>query len=248
MTTRSHDIPSWHIRRFVPNARTIRLHLGHTPMLQPPGVDELARELRAALRLTGWTVDMIDREVVHGRHRCLGLAVTRPKPRMSSSAKSSISILGVSDLEPGARGMPVGDRWFVASNQIRISVSHTEGAVLVALGILCRLGVDVETVRDRGLRRLRHHALTGPELDELERHDSASPQRALSRLLDPEGGAPQSRRHRPGSRAETYRTGPPPAARRIRSPFQRGSDTRGNGGSSSSPSPGASAAVAVDGP
>ena len=58
-------------------------------------------------------------------------------------------------------------------DDLRLSVSHTEGAVLVALGILCRLGVDVEPVRDRGLRRLRHHALTGVELDELERHDSS---------------------------------------------------------------------------
>lgn len=48
-----YHIPTWHVRRFVPNARTIRLHLGHTPMLQPPGVAELARELRAALRLMG---------------------------------------------------------------------------------------------------------------------------------------------------------------------------------------------------
>ena len=48
-----YHIPSWHVTRFVPNAHTIRLHLGHTPMLRPPGVSELARELRAALRLNG---------------------------------------------------------------------------------------------------------------------------------------------------------------------------------------------------
>jgi len=44
-------IPSWHVRRFVPNARTVRLHIGHTPMLRPPGAEELARALRTALRI-----------------------------------------------------------------------------------------------------------------------------------------------------------------------------------------------------
>jgi phosphopantetheinyl transferase len=68
-----------------------------------------------------------------------------------------------------ANGRPV----VCGSDDLRISISHTDGAVLVAAGVLCRLGVDVEPVRDRGLRRLAHHVLTGSELDELERHDSA---------------------------------------------------------------------------
>ena len=46
-----YDIPGWHVARFVPNARTVRLHLGHTPMLRPAGAGTLARELRGALGL-----------------------------------------------------------------------------------------------------------------------------------------------------------------------------------------------------
>ena len=46
-----YDIPEWHLRRVVPNARTVRLDLDHTPMLQSPGVDTLAREMRIALGL-----------------------------------------------------------------------------------------------------------------------------------------------------------------------------------------------------
>ena len=95
----------------------------------------------------------------------------RPKPR----TRSSISVLEqyprVSSSEAryarDANGRPVVS----GSKDLRISVSHTEGAVLVAVGILCRLGVDVEPDRNRGLRRLWHHALTGTELDDLERHD-----------------------------------------------------------------------------
>jgi len=56
-------------------------------------------------------------------------------------------------------------------NDLRISVSHTKGALLVALGARCRLGIDIELVGDRGLRNLWHHALTGAELDDLERHE-----------------------------------------------------------------------------
>ncbi len=56
---------------------------------------------------------------------------------------------------------------------LRISVSHTEGALLVAIAARGRVGVDIERVRERGLVRLRYHALTGPERDELERHAAA---------------------------------------------------------------------------
>jgi acyl-CoA synthetase (AMP-forming)/AMP-acid ligase II len=46
-----YDIPAWHLERILPNARTVRIPLPHTPMLQPPGVELLARELRGALQL-----------------------------------------------------------------------------------------------------------------------------------------------------------------------------------------------------
>ena len=46
-----YEIPLWHIKRIVPNARTIRLHLGHSAMLRQPGVGALAREIRVALGL-----------------------------------------------------------------------------------------------------------------------------------------------------------------------------------------------------
>ena len=46
-----YDIPEWHLRRVIRNARTARLNLDHTPMLQSPGVGTLAREIRIALEL-----------------------------------------------------------------------------------------------------------------------------------------------------------------------------------------------------
>jgi hypothetical protein len=46
-----YDIPEWHLRRMIPNARTVRLNLDHAPMLQSPGVATLAREMRIALGL-----------------------------------------------------------------------------------------------------------------------------------------------------------------------------------------------------
>lgn len=46
-----YDIPEWHLRRVIHNARTVRLDLDHAPMLQSPGVGTLAREMRTALGL-----------------------------------------------------------------------------------------------------------------------------------------------------------------------------------------------------
>jgi hypothetical protein len=46
-----YGIPEWHLRRVIPNARTVRLNLDHAPMLQSPGVGSLAREMRTALGL-----------------------------------------------------------------------------------------------------------------------------------------------------------------------------------------------------
>jgi oxalate---CoA ligase len=46
-----YDIPEWHLRRVIRNARTVRLNLDHAPMLQSPGVDTLAAEMRIALGL-----------------------------------------------------------------------------------------------------------------------------------------------------------------------------------------------------
>jgi phosphopantetheinyl transferase len=47
---------------------------------------------------------------------------------------------------------------------LRHSVSHTIGALLVAVAADCRVGVDVECVCDRGLTALPRHALTQNEL------------------------------------------------------------------------------------
>ena len=76
--------------------------------------------------------------------------------------------------ERDAHGRPV-----VCGSELQVSVSHTSGAFLVAIGSGCRVGVDVEPIRARGLLRLRHHVLTGGELDELERHDEAHQNRVL---------------------------------------------------------------------
>jgi thioesterase domain-containing protein len=46
-----YDIPEWHLRRVIRDARTVRLDLDHARMLQSPGVNTLAREMRIALGL-----------------------------------------------------------------------------------------------------------------------------------------------------------------------------------------------------
>jgi len=66
-----------------------------------------------------------------------------------------------------ARGRPV----VCGRDDLGVSVSHSMGLILVAIGQHCRVGVDVEPVMDRGLARLRYHALTDAELAELELHD-----------------------------------------------------------------------------
>jgi oxalate---CoA ligase len=48
-----YGIPRWHLARVLPQARTVRLELDHTPMLRVPGVRLLAREVRIALGLDG---------------------------------------------------------------------------------------------------------------------------------------------------------------------------------------------------
>ncbi len=68
-----------------------------------------------------------------------------------------------------ARGRPV----VCGCDDLRVSVSHTQGALVVAVGRQSRVGVDVERVRERGLRRLRHHVLAPSELAELERRPPA---------------------------------------------------------------------------
>ena len=55
------------------------------------------------------------------------------------------------------------------SEHLTLSVSRTEGMSLVAVGHDCRVGVDVEAVRDRGLVRLPTHALTAREQEALSR-------------------------------------------------------------------------------
>jgi 4'-phosphopantetheinyl transferase len=56
-------------------------------------------------------------------------------------------------------------------DDLGVSVSHAGDLTLVAIGVRCRVGVDVEPISKRGLERLRYHALTGAELLELEGHD-----------------------------------------------------------------------------
>jgi 4'-phosphopantetheinyl transferase len=56
---------------------------------------------------------------------------------------------------------------------LRISLSHTEGLLLVAVSGGCRVGADVEVIRDRGVRDLPRHALTRREQLELARRDRA---------------------------------------------------------------------------
>jgi 4'-phosphopantetheinyl transferase len=53
------------------------------------------------------------------------------------------------------------------------SLSHTEGVLLVAVSAGCRVGVDVEVIRDRGVRDLPRHVLTRREQVELARRDRA---------------------------------------------------------------------------
>jgi 4'-phosphopantetheinyl transferase len=60
---------------------------------------------------------------------------------------------------PGALGSP----------SVGVSVAHTDGIQLVALGAGCRVGVDVERLSERGVVRLPAHALTSAELEQLER-------------------------------------------------------------------------------
>ncbi len=66
-----------------------------------------------------------------------------------------------------ARGRPI----VCGRDDLGVSVSHSMGLVLVAIGWHCRVGVDVEPITDRGLVRLPYHALTDAELAELESHD-----------------------------------------------------------------------------
>jgi hypothetical protein len=44
-----YEIPRWHLAWAIPNARTVQLALGHTPMLRMPGVQQLAGAVRDAL-------------------------------------------------------------------------------------------------------------------------------------------------------------------------------------------------------
>jgi phosphopantetheinyl transferase len=54
-------------------------------------------------------------------------------------------------------------------DDLSVSASHTEGMLLVGVGERCRVGVDVETLADRGIARLPEHALTAAERSELDR-------------------------------------------------------------------------------
>jgi 4'-phosphopantetheinyl transferase len=75
------------------------------------------------------------------------------------------------------RGRPI----VCGRDDLGVSVSHSMGLVLVAIGRHCRVGVDVEPIIDRGLVRLRYHALTDAELAELESHDPSEQTAVLLR-------------------------------------------------------------------
>ena len=63
---------------------------------------------------------------------------------------------------------------------LRHSVSHTEGVLLVAVAADCRVGVDVERARERGVSALPRHALTQ---NELAAYSTAEPGSRLSVFL-----------------------------------------------------------------
>ncbi len=63
---------------------------------------------------------------------------------------------------------PSGRPTVGGASGLEVSVSHTAGLVLVAVGRERRVGVDVELVRERPLRLLPAHALADAELAVLE--------------------------------------------------------------------------------
>jgi 4'-phosphopantetheinyl transferase len=62
-------------------------------------------------------------------------------------------------------------RYPIGQTPRRTSVSHTEGLLVVATTASCRVGVDAEVIKDRGVRLLPRHALTVFEQAELSAHD-----------------------------------------------------------------------------
>ena len=81
---------------------------------------------------------------------------------------------------PGPDGRPpahdrdaYGRRTIVDRDELSLSTSHTDGVVAVAIGRHCRAGIDVETVRERGVLRLPDHVLTRWERHQLSCVDDA---------------------------------------------------------------------------
>ncbi|HEX4521711.1 MAG TPA: 4'-phosphopantetheinyl transferase superfamily protein [Gaiellaceae bacterium] len=71
-------------------------------------------------------------------------------------------------LRPLAHERDSHGRPFVPGHpELRLSMSHAEGMLLVAVADGCRVGVDVEIVRDRGISSLPAHALSERELNDL---------------------------------------------------------------------------------
>jgi 4'-phosphopantetheinyl transferase len=64
--------------------------------------------------------------------------------------------------------------------ELSVSLAHSGGVTLVAIGERCRVGVDVEVVRDRGIAALPGHALCAVEREELDRRRDAWLQTLLS--------------------------------------------------------------------
>jgi 4'-phosphopantetheinyl transferase len=90
-----------------------------------------------------------------------------PEPRVevwtSLTAEEVLESYAGARLERGAHGRPVvGGR-----RDLSVSISRTAGLTLVAVGRTCRVGVDVEAIRDRRLDHLPAHALTEREQQHL---------------------------------------------------------------------------------
>ena len=77
------------------------------------------------------------------------------------------------DGRPPAHDRDAYGRRIAARDELSLSISHTDGVVAVAIGSNCRSGIDVETIRERGLLRLPDHALTKCERHHLSCVDDA---------------------------------------------------------------------------
>jgi 4'-phosphopantetheinyl transferase len=52
--------------------------------------------------------------------------------------------------------------------EVSVSLAHSGGMTLVAIGEGCRIGIDLEIAQERGIAALSRHALTSAEQEELK--------------------------------------------------------------------------------